>query len=103
MLRVHRLNFEQAPTQAPRRGHRSRGEIVMRILPAFLFTAWFGAAFCSSAHADILVTVDKSTQRMTVSDNGRVLYNWPVSTGKTGHATPSGSYQAFRMEADHFS
>lgn len=75
----------------------------MRRLPAFLFTAWLGTAFYTPAHADLLVTVDKSAQRMTVSEDGQVLYNWPVSTGKTGHATPSGSFRAFRMEADHFS
>jgi hypothetical protein len=75
----------------------------MRTLPVFLFTAWLGTAFCTSAYADILVTVDKSAQRMTVSEDGQVLYNWPVSTGKTGHATPSGSFRAFRMEPDHFS
>lgn len=57
----------------------------------------------AAARADIVVTVDKSTQRMIVSKDGEALYNWPVSTGKTGHATPSGRFQAFRMERDHFS
>jgi len=55
------------------------------------------------ASAAILVQIDKSTQRMTVSQDGRALYTWPVSTGKRGHSTPSGSYKAFRMEKDHFS
>ena len=55
------------------------------------------------ASAAILVQIDKSAQRMTVSQNGRALYTWPVSTGKRGHSTPSGSYKAFRMEKDHFS
>jgi len=27
----------------------------------------------------------------------------PVPTGRTGHATPSGSFAASRMEADHYS
>jgi hypothetical protein len=40
---------------------------------------------------------------MTVARDGHALYNWPVSTGRSGYATPSGSYTAFRMEADHFS
>ena len=55
------------------------------------------------ASAAILVQIDKSAQRMTVSQDGRALYTWPVSTGKRGHSTPSGSYKAFRMEKDHFS
>lgn len=61
------------------------------------------AAASVPARADLLITVDKSTQRLTVSKDGQALYNWPVSTGKTGHATPSGKFQAFRMERDHYS
>jgi hypothetical protein len=60
-------------------------------------------AFASPADAAILITIDKTTQRMTVEMNGHELYNWPVSTGKAGYDTPSGSFRAFRMEADHFS
>lgn len=55
------------------------------------------------ASAAILIQIDKSTQRMTVSQDGQRLYTWPVSTGKRGYSTPSGSYKAFRMEKDHFS
>lgn len=74
----------------------------MRKLFAFLFAA-ATLALSAEARADVLIHIDKSTQRMTVSENGRTLYNWPVSTGKTGHATPSGKFQAFRMERDHYS
>jgi hypothetical protein len=55
------------------------------------------------ASAGLLVQIDKSAQRMTVSQEGRVLYTWPVSTGKRGYSTPSGSYKTFRMEKEHFS
>ena len=41
----------------------------------------FLAAFTASASADILINVDKSTQRMTVSVDGVPRYVWPVSTG----------------------
>ena len=30
-------------------------------------------------------------------------YNWAVSTGRPGYDTPTGDFQAFRMEKDHFS
>lgn len=65
----------------------------------------FAAALmaASPASASILVQIDKSAQRMTVSQDGQTLYTWPVSTGKRGYSTPSGSYKAFRMEKDHFS
>ena len=63
----------------------------------------FLAAFTASASADLLINVDKSTQRMTVSVDGTPRYVWPVSTGVAKYDTPSGSYTPFRMEKDHFS
>jgi hypothetical protein len=56
-----------------------------------------------AAKANVLVAVDKTTQRMTVSVDGKPRYTWPVSTGMSGHATPAGSFRAFRMEEEHFS
>jgi len=55
------------------------------------------------ALANVLVTVNKTTQRMTVSVDGRPLYSWPVSTGMRGHSTPVGSFRPFRMEVEHYS
>ena len=63
-----------------------------------------GSAFVvSAADAAVLVTVDKSTQHMTVSVDGQPRYTWPVSTGKGGYDTPGGKFKAFRMERDHYS
>src|SRR2546422_9407601 len=56
-----------------------------------------------SADAAVLITIDKSAQRMTVAVDGAVRWPWPVSTGSRGYDTPSGSYTAFRMEKEHFS
>ena len=62
------------------------------------------AAFVGSpALADIQITVDKAAQTLTVARDGEVLHKWPVSTGRVGRFTPAGSYQAFRMEKDHYS
>ncbi len=55
------------------------------------------------ACAAVLIQVDKSEQRMTVSVDGVPRYVWPVSTGKAGHATPTGTFKTFRMEEDHYS
>lgn len=55
------------------------------------------------ASADVLISVNKSDQRMTVAVDGVPRYMWPVSTGRAGYDTPSGSFQTFRMEEDHFS
>ena len=45
------------------------------------------------AQADILVTVDKSGQRLTVTVDGFTRYQWPVSTARRGYRTPNGSYR----------
>ena len=55
------------------------------------------------AKANVAITIDKNNQTMTVAVDGVTRYHWPVSTGIPSRETPSGSFRAFRMEADHFS
>jgi lipoprotein-anchoring transpeptidase ErfK/SrfK len=45
----------------------------------------------------ILITINKSKQRMTVFLDGIEKYDWPVSTGRPGYSTPSGTYTATSM------
>ena len=59
--------------------------------------------FDQDAHADLLIEVNKSAQRMIVTLNGDQLYDWPVSTGVVGYGTPSGTFKPFRMDIDHHS
>src|SRR6188508_783474 len=56
-----------------------------------------------AAHANVMIIIDKSAQKMTVTVNGEERYIWQVSTGRDGHDTPSGDHQPFRMEEDHYS
>jgi L,D-transpeptidase catalytic domain len=56
-----------------------------------------------AAQAKVAITVDKNAQQMTVAVDGVQRYQWPVSTGNPSHETPNGTFQTFRMEADHFS
>jgi len=76
---------------------------LMRIHRLVFLAAAVVAAGAPPAFANILISVDKSAQRMTVTVDGSQRYVWPVSTGRGGYGTPSGSFRAFRMEADHFS
>ncbi len=70
----------------------------------FAFAVAATLAFATqAAHAKILITIDKSTQEMTVEVNGVPHWQWPVSTGRRGYATPSGTFTAFRMEEEHYS
>src|SRR5215217_7141171 len=77
----------------------------MRFLPLRLaLVVWATtAALCGTATASVLVTVNKATQRMTVSVDGETQYSWPVSTGMKGYATPAGSFRPFRLEEEHYS
>jgi lipoprotein-anchoring transpeptidase ErfK/SrfK len=52
-----------------------------------------------SANAEIVVTVDKARQRMSVVVDGEHRYTWPVSTGLGG--TPSGSFRAQLLSRNH--
>ena len=62
-----------------------------RIVITILFLASLIAA--TSAHAGIVVTVDKTAQRLTVEVDGAARYVWPVSTARWGYRTPNGSYR----------
>jgi lipoprotein-anchoring transpeptidase ErfK/SrfK len=53
------------------------------------------------APPSIVITVNKSTQRMSVRVNGVERWNWAVSTGRRGYSTPGGAFKAFRMVRDH--
>ena len=74
-----------------------------RLLAVTLLAASPACAVSKPALANILIQIDKPTQTMTVSVNGRVQYRWYVSTGATKYSTPPGSYAAFRMERMHYS
>lgn len=65
--------------------------------------AFVALALAQPARANIMIVIDKSAQKMTVTVNGEDRYAWPVSTGREGYDTPSGEFQPFRMERDHFS
>lgn len=49
-------------------------------------------AKATSAAPTILITIDKAAQTMTVSVDGKERYDWPVSTGRPGYSTPSGTF-----------
>src|ERR1700679_2144538 len=55
------------------------------------------------ARADVVVQIDKSSQRMAVSVDGAMRYNWPVSTGRDGYGTPSGTFHPQSMARHYFS
>lgn len=63
-----------------------------RILTAIVVVCALLVAL-SPAHAEIIVTVDKSAQRLSVEVDGVHRYDWPVSTARWGYRTPNGTYR----------
>ena len=52
-----------------------------------------------AARAEVVITVDKSSQSMTVSVNGSQRHHWTVSTGLYG--TPSGTFRPQSLSRHH--
>lgn len=75
----------------------------MRLHPLSVIAAFAVLAVASPTRANVMIIIDKSAQKMTVTVNGEDRYVWPVSTGRSGYDTPGGDFQPFRMEKDHFS
>ena len=62
-----------------------------RFVIAVIAAALLGAL--TRAEAGIVVTVDKTAQRLSVAVDGFPRYEWPVSTARWGYRTPNGSYR----------
>jgi L,D-transpeptidase-like protein len=76
-----------------------------RLVAALVAATLLGAlsGVFAPARAGIVVTVDKSAQRLSVSVDGRHRYEWPVSTARIGYRTPVGTYRPERLARQWFS
>jgi hypothetical protein len=89
---------------------RKMGSEMVSLAPLRVFM-WFTCALSLStlttaalpASADVLISVNKSTQQMSVSVDGVPRYRFAVSTGRAGYGTPSGIYRPQRLAASWFS
>jgi lipoprotein-anchoring transpeptidase ErfK/SrfK len=66
--------------------------IVAASLAAMLFGATAGVQAAS-----LVAKIDVSSQTMTVSKYGMVIYKWRVSTARSGYITPRGTYRPQRL------
>ena len=63
----------------------------------------FSFATAEPAFAEVLISVIKSTQQMSVSVDGVPRYRFAGSTGRAGYGTPNGTYHPQRLAASWFS
>jgi lipoprotein-anchoring transpeptidase ErfK/SrfK len=59
--------------------------------------------YSEAARARLLIEIDKTAQRMTVSVDGHAVYKWTVATGGIDYDTPNGVFKPFRMDINHHS
>jgi lipoprotein-anchoring transpeptidase ErfK/SrfK len=104
------LYNEQLKTHHPSIVRGCRGAIMKWLsgrrqgTPTFAVLAFAVLSIISApARADVVVQIDKSSQRMAVSVDGTMRYNWPVSTGRSGYGTPSGVFHPQSMARHYFS
>ena len=68
-----------------------------------LMTLAFLLSTAPAFAGQVVISINENSQEMTVTLDGQQEYVWPVSTGVSRYATPSGKYTPFRMEEFHFS
>lgn len=78
----------------------SRARLARRAATAFFVLI---PLIATPARADLRVNIDKSSQRMSVRVDGAPRYSWPVSTGRRGYGTPSGTFHPQAMMRRYFS
>jgi hypothetical protein len=62
--------------------------------------------FClapAAAEAGLTLSVDLSSQSMTVAEDGAVTRRWAISSGRMGYRTPNGVYRPQRLARMHYS
>ncbi|PLX33853.1 MAG: hypothetical protein C0605_15465 [Hyphomicrobiales bacterium] len=55
------------------------------------------------ASANVVASIDLSSQRMHVSVNGMPRYSWRVSTARRGYRTPVGTWRPRYLKRMHYS
>src|SRR6202012_4757542 len=81
---------------------KSFGGLRLWALAVVVFVVTMIAAW-TPGRADVVVRSDKSARRSSVSVDGVERYNGPVSTGRDGYGTPSGTFHPQSMMRSYFS
>src|SRR5690348_5475695 len=67
------------------------------IFAGVLFTCIF------SGFAQRVIEIDLTNQRVYLLDRGRVILDSPISSGRVGHETPTGTFHVTDKDVDHAS
>lgn len=70
------------------------------------FLAVIGLFLCmasSGAFASVIASIDLTGQRMAVIVDGEFFADWPISSGRKGYRTPTGTYRPKVLKRMHYS
>lgn len=76
---------------------------MQRVSPSMVVLIAALAGIPRAMGAEVLISVNKTTQRMTVLVGGTERYSWPVSTGMADYTTPGGVFTPSRLVREHYS
>ena len=68
-----------------------------------IFAVVFGLFVAAKPAAAVTIDIDLTSQRMQVTTNSGENYSWPVSTARSGYATPRGYYKPYSLQVMHYS
>ncbi len=71
----------------------------MRLIPLLFLPL----ACVAQAAAPFAIEIDLAQQKAFLLQDGKVVYESPVSTGRPGHRTPTGNFQVLEKDANHTS
>jgi hypothetical protein len=70
----------------------------MRLLAFALLTT---CAFLTHAVARVEIEIDLSNQKAYLIENGDIVYDSPICSGRASHPTPTGSFKVTQKNLDH--
>lgn len=77
----------------------------MRLTPspfACLFTFLFVSAAAHAA-APLAIEIDLAQQKAFLLQDGKIVYETPISSGRPNHRTPTGNFQVLEKDPNHLS
>jgi L,D-transpeptidase-like protein len=72
-------------------------------MKAFFFVFWSWLGLVSSVLAESRIDIDLTNQRALLIQNGRVVLDSPISSGRPGHETPTGTFKVTDKDLNHAS
>jgi len=57
----------------------------------------------AAARADVSIEIDLTAQKAWLVQDGERIYETPISSGRAGHATPTGTFVVSEKDLDHHS